>query len=151
MADPIEIKFTVPGEPVGKARPRARIVKTKAGGEFVSMYTPKKTQSEEGAIRHFANLAMAGKPPMAGPLELHVCAYVPVSASWPKKRQADSLAGRAFPVSKPDADNYGKLVMDAMNSIVYVDDAQVVSATFHKRFSDRPRIVVVVKPKIPNA
>lgn len=141
----MEIRFSVPGKPVAKARPRGRIMVPKTGKAFVSMYSPAKTASEEGAIRHFAHLAMAGRPLLTGPLEFRVCAYLPITASWPKKKIAAAMAGLLYPPSKPDVDNYAKLAMDALNEIAYADDSQVVNLLAYKRYSDHPRLSVVVK------
>ena len=147
MTEPIEIKFTVPGKPKGKARPRFRVVTPKGKKGFVQTYTPKDTQSEEGAIRHFASLAMAGRAPLAGPLIISMCGYMPVPASWSKKLQAQALAGEIYPTGKPDYDNLAKM-QDACNGIVWVDDALIVDAHIYKRYSDRPRLSISVKPKI---
>jgi Holliday junction resolvase RusA-like endonuclease len=149
MSAPVEIKFTVPGTPVAKGRPRSRIVRPSNGKSFVSHYTPQKTESEEGAIRMFANTAMAGRPLMEGALEFSMCAYVPIPDSWPLKRKCAALAGDIFPTGKSDWDNYGKLVSDSLNQCVYKDDSQIVTATVHKRYSAKPRIVVSIKQKTP--
>jgi Holliday junction resolvase RusA-like endonuclease len=141
-----EIKFTVPGKPKGKARPRFRVVNPKGKKSFVQTYTPKETQSEEGAIRHFASLAMAGRPPLDGALIIHMCAYRDVPASWPKKRRERCLAGLEYPTSKPDYDNYAKM-QDAINGVVFTDDALIVDAHIFKRYSAIPRLVVIVKHK----
>ncbi len=148
MTAPVEIRFTVPGTPKGKARPRFRVVTPKGRKGFVQTYTPKETQSEEGAVRTFAGAAMAGRPPMEGPLELQLCAYMPIPASWSKVKTAAALAGEIFPTSKPDVDNAAKLILDSCNEICFRDDSQIVTATMHKRYSDRPRVVVIIKQKI---
>jgi Holliday junction resolvase RusA-like endonuclease len=152
-----EIKFTVPGKPVAKGRPRFRVVSPKAGSigkngkpkkAFVHTYTPQKTESEEGAIRHIAALAMrdAGCAPLCGPLVIQMCAYVPIPTSWSQKKQTDAKEGRIYPTSKPDWDNYAKM-QDACNLICWGDDAQIVDAHVYKRYSDTPRLVVCIKTK----
>jgi Holliday junction resolvase RusA-like endonuclease len=141
-----EIRLTVPGKPVPKGRPRFRVVAPKGKKPFVHTYTPKETETEEGAIRHIAAIAMAGRPPLTGPLIISLCAYIPVPASWSKKKRADALAGIIYPISKPDWDNYAK-IQDALNLIVFGDDALIVDAHVYKRYSDRPRLVVVVNTK----
>lgn len=148
MSPPAEIRFTVPGKPVAKGRPRSRIVTPSGGKPFVTLYTPKKTESEEGAIRHFASLAMAGRPLMDGPLEMSFCAYMPIMDSWSKAKKADALAGRIFPAGKIDIDNAAKIVMDALNNVCYRDDAQIVTAHLYKRFSENPRVSVVIREKV---
>ena len=41
------IDFTIPGEPVGKGRPRAFVMK----GAGIRMYTPKKTVNYENLVK----------------------------------------------------------------------------------------------------
>lgn len=141
-----EIKFTVPGKPKGKGRPRFRVVTPKGKKGFVHTYTPKETETEEGAIRHLASLAMAGRPPLDGPLIIQMCAFVPVPASWPVKKREMALAGLLYPTSKPDWDNYAKM-QDALNNICFTDDALIVDAHIYKRYSASPRLVISVKHK----
>jgi Holliday junction resolvase RusA-like endonuclease len=149
LSDLIEVRFTIPGIPKGKARPRFRIVTPKGRKGFVSTYTPAETRNEEGVVRQFAQIAMAGRPPLEGPLEFHMAAYLPVPSSWSGKKRERALADQIYPVSAPDADNIAKLVLDAIPEIVFRNDSQVVTAVLHKRFSATPRVVVIVKQKLP--
>ncbi|MNQ94958.1 Endodeoxyribonuclease RusA [compost metagenome] len=77
-------------------------------------------------------------------LELRI--FMGVAASWSKSRRATALAGEILPTKKPDADNVLKAVKDAMNGIVYIDDCQVVDFHGRKRFSDTPRVEVIITP-----
>jgi Holliday junction resolvase RusA-like endonuclease len=147
MTERVEIRFTIPGKPRGKQHQGARIVNAKDGRQFVSHFTKPQTRSEEGTIRFFAEQAMAGRPLLDGPLELHLCAYVEVPGSWSAKKRRDCLAGRIFPTSRPDWDNYAEM-MDALNSVVWTDDARVVDSHVYKRYSDKPRLAVIVKTKV---
>lgn len=141
-----EIKFTVPGKPKAKGRPRFRVVTPKGKKSFVHTYTPKETETEEGVLRHIASIAMAGRAPLMGPLIIQMAVYIHVPPSWPKKKREDALAGRIYPTSKPDWDNYAK-IQDGLNLIVWGDDAQIVDAHVYKRYSDTPRLVISVKDK----
>jgi hypothetical protein len=49
------------------------------------------------------------------------------------------------PTTKPDADNVAKL-LDALNKIVWADDAQIVALHVFKHYSDRPRIEIAITP-----
>ena len=131
------VRFIMPGVPRGKARPRARIV-----GGHAHIYTPSVTASEEGAVRLFTSQAMRGRPPMDGPIDLRLAAYMPVPPSWSEKKRKSALAGRIMPTGRPDVDNIAKLVMDGMKGIAWRDDTQVVNFAAWKRYSDEPRIVV---------
>jgi Holliday junction resolvase RusA-like endonuclease len=44
------------------------------------------------------------------------------------------------PVSRPDADQYMKLLMDALERFLYEDDAQITTIYIAKRFGTPPRI-----------
>ena len=112
-------------------------------------FMDKMTRSEEGAIRMFASLAMSGKPPLEEAVELNLVAFVPIPASWSKKKQQEAEAGMIYPTGRPDLDNIKKLVCDAMNSVVFKDDSQIVSAYSAKRYSRNPRITVRVRSSDP--
>lgn len=45
-----------------------------------------------------------------------------------------------MPVSRPDVDNYTKLLTDALNKFVFPDDNQITSLYVKKRFGSPPRI-----------
>lgn len=90
------------------------------------MYTPTETLRAERAIAEACAEAMAeaGIQPLAfGPHEpviLTVDAYRPLPESRPRRVRSEP------DTYKPDADNEAKLVMDALNGLVWADDAQVV-------------------------
>lgn len=90
------------------------------------MYTPTETLRAERAIATACREAMAeaGIQPLPfGPHEpviLNVDAYRPLPESRPKRVRSEP------DTYKPDGDNEGKLVMDALNGLVWADDAQVV-------------------------
>ena len=48
------------------------------------------------------------------------------------------------PIRKPDWDNVGKIICDALNGIAYRDDAQIVDALVRKFYSDTPRVIVEI-------
>jgi Holliday junction resolvase RusA-like endonuclease len=127
------LAFEIPGEPVGKARPRF-LRKTGLA------YTPKKTESYENRVAAAAQHAMANNEPWTGPVKLECRAVYLHPQSWSAKKKA----GADWKTSKPDADNILKIVKDAMNKIVFHDDAQVVYATIQKRYGPIAKLVVVV-------
>lgn len=118
------LKLTFPGTPKPKGRPRARIVKPKGGGEpFAVFYTPKETEEEEKRLSVLALAAVNrekwSKPDGPVAVLVHAVFRIPDSCS---KREAFS---RRWHDQKPDEDNLGKLVKDALNGIVWKDDAQI--------------------------
>lgn len=128
-----EIDFVVPGVVAGKGRPRL----TRTGHAF----TPKKTRSAEAMVRHLAAIAMRGKKIMEGPVELRVSIWLLIPKSWAKKKRDASF----WASGRPDVDNIVKLIADAMNKIVYRDDAQIAALMVERRYSlDRECTVVNV-------
>ena len=115
------INFTVPGEPVAFAR---------AGRNGKISFTPAPQRSFMEIVKMFAQRAMAGRAPMAGPLAMTLRAVYLHPASWSltKKRRT------RFKTSKPDADNIAKLVKDALSKVAYADDAQIVILRVAKRY-----------------
>ncbi|MDR2209373.1 MAG: RusA family crossover junction endodeoxyribonuclease [Azoarcus sp.] len=128
------ILFTVPGHPVGKARPRF----TRSG----HAYTPEKTASFENLVKLAAKNAMRDLAPIEGSVSAEVISSFPVPASWSKKKRQAALNGEVMPTVKPDADNVAKAVLDAINGICYADDSQVVTLHIEKRYSATPLTVV---------
>jgi Holliday junction resolvase RusA-like endonuclease len=124
------------GEPKGKGRPRF----ARRTGHA---YTPQETASYEACLRHEAALAMAGRAPLEGPLLVQVAAHFEIPASWSAKKRAAALAGEIRPTKRPDWENVAKM-LDALNEVVWRDDAQVVSGLIEKHYSDRPRLRVEV-------
>lgn|GEM_PF-766589 len=136
---PRTVKFAVAGNPVAKGRPRAS--RTATG---VRMRTPKKTAAYERHVKAAAIVAMAGGKPFARPVRLQVSIVVPIPPSWSKARKERARAGEICATKKPDADNVLKAIKDAMNDVVYADDAQVVGINLSKAYGDDPRAEVAV-------
>ncbi len=138
------IIIEVPGPPIGKGRLRHRVVRSRANPMgFASGYTPAKTRDYEARIRQAAVLAMRGRSPLEGPVELTVIAYMPIPVSWSAKKKAQALDEHIRPVVKPDGDNIAKSALDGANGIVFRDDAQVVDGHTHKFYDANPRLVIV--------
>jgi Holliday junction resolvase RusA-like endonuclease len=56
--------------------------------------------------------------------------------------------GRVLPSTKPDTDNYMKLVQDALNKVVYKDDATIVTILAEKFYSMRPRVEITLRFRV---
>ena len=134
------ITFTIPGQPVAKGRP-----KFARRGPAVVAYTPAKTASYENLVKMAATAAMAGAVPSAAPIEIIIELALQIPASWSSKRRALAAAGAIRATKKPDADNVLKGIKDGCNGIVWRDDAQVVSITLQKGYSETPHASVLVR------
>ena len=127
------VAFQIPGNAVPWAR---------AGSNKGARYTPKKQASFAGVVKLFASQAMAGQEPMTGPVELSVRATYLVPKSWPAKRKTTVK----WKATKADIDNVVKGCMDAMNGIVFVDDAQIASLIAQKTYGQIAGLTVSVFP-----
>jgi Holliday junction resolvase RusA-like endonuclease len=139
-AEPVTI--TVPGKPQGKGRARA-FVSPRTGQ--VGHYTPKNTVEYENQIRAAATVAMGGRQPLAGPVEMVMRAVMAIPTSWPLRKRQQALTGEIKPTTKPDLDNVAKAFKDALNGVAYVDDSQIVRATLEKRYGNAPFVVATVR------
>jgi Holliday junction resolvase RusA-like endonuclease len=133
------MKITIPGEMRGKGRPKF----TTRGG-FARAYTDAKTASAETWVKACA-IEQVGQPLLDGPLSVAIAVGVSIPPSWPKKRQASALAGALRPTGKPDFDNIAKLICDALNKIVWVDDSQITEVSFSKSYSAVPQTILIVE------
>lgn len=133
------VNFIVPGIPVAKGRARSFI---RAG--HVAHYTPEPTARYENLVRLEAKRAMGSWEPMQGAVELVLRLYMPIPASWSKKKRKEAVEGTLRPTTKPDCSNVLKAIEDAMNGVVFADDKQVVEVTITKLYSALPQACVQV-------
>lgn len=143
MSEPV-IVVRLAGPPRGKGRPRMRVITSRGGQSFASVYTDAETRNYEGMLRQEAVLAMRASPLLAGPLRVVIHALFPVPASWSRRKRGQALDGLLRPTGKPDFDNIGKLACDPLNGIVWNDDAQVVDARIIKSYADKPCLMISV-------
>jgi Holliday junction resolvase RusA-like endonuclease len=142
---PVFFSMEVDGKPQPKGRHRSRIVYPRKGKPFIHNYADAETEAYEKMLAQYAVLLMRGKQPTQNPIALSVCALLPMPASWSVKKREQALAGIILPTSKPDFDNFCKAASDALNKIVFHDDAQVVEAHTIKRYDARPRLCIEVR------
>lgn len=141
---PVFLCFELEGKPQHKGRHRSRIVRPKFGKMFIHNYPDPATAAYEKTLAEAARLFMRGRLPSTRPLAVLVHAFREIPASWSRRDKDEALVGRILPTSRPDADNYYKIV-DALNGIVWADDSQIVDARSIKRYSDRPGLRIEVR------
>jgi len=133
-----EVSFVVYGEPVAQGRP-----KFSTFGGHVRAYDPKKSKD----FKEYIKLAAAEHRPdklFEGQLKLEVKVYKSILKSFSKKKTLEAEQGILRPTTKPDVDNYVKGIKDALKSIIWKDDSQVVEMTVSKWYSEVPRIEVTI-------
>lgn len=137
----MELKFTIPGEPKGKGRPRF----SQYGGR-VWTRTPKETVMYENQVKLFYQNECGGQRFDEGEeLLMELYAYYGIPKSISKRKREEMEAHKIRPTKKPDLDNILKAVADSLNGIAYKDDSQIVTVVCRKYYSDVPRVEVVLK------
>ena len=126
-------------EPVGQPRHRVGTINGKA-----RLYLPSDhpVHAFKRAIR--AAFAMRVKAKITGPIRIEVNTWFPRPKSkvWKTKPMP-----AYFHTSKPDSDNVLKAVLDALNGVAWIDDAQISVETFRKYVcsgSDAPRAEITI-------
>jgi Holliday junction resolvase RusA-like endonuclease len=141
------IRIEIPGSPKAVPRQRHRIVTPKNKPAFVHNYQVSDSRNEAAVIRDFAQQAMNKQPPIEGPVELRFVCYMPVPPGWSMKKQRAALADQIRPHGRPDVDNLLRRV-DSFKKVIWRDDSQITDAAVWKRYSDRPRVVVEIRPLV---
>lgn len=138
MFEPITI--VVPGRAHGK------VLQANRFNRFGGMHLDKKSAAYMGLVSSFAKQVMRGRPPVDEAIVLCMTEVREIPKSWSKRDRAAALRGEIWPTSKPDLKNIMAGVEDAMNKIVWRDDALIVLyAPMRKIYGETPRLVVTVR------
>lgn len=139
----IKYVFEVPGTPMAWKRARATV---RFG--HASRFEDKRQSSYKADIRSFLRKA-CGKPVASPcPFVLTISFEFPLlkgdynGKGEPNKHGKAKLCGEEKRCKKPDLDNLVKMVMDALNGVVWLDDSQVYRINIAKRYSDEPKTVI---------
>ena len=132
------MKFTIPGSPTGKARPRV----TRWG-----THNTEKTILYENLVKmcYQEQCQEYTEKPLIAFLEI----YYGIPKSTPKKHIEPMLKGEIRPCKKPDIDNVCKIIFDALNGIAYKDDTQIVQLHATKFYGDTPHVSVMFTEVTP--
>ncbi len=104
-------------------------------------YTPQKTTDYEKLVAQAA--VLAGCKPLEGPVKVLIECWF----QFPKSKDAlkKIAANKGQCTKRPDADNLAKGILDSLNSVAYLDDAQVYSLTVTKGYDDTPCVDVTLE------
>ena len=126
------MKFEVLGKPQGKARPRI--------GKF-GAYTPQKTVLYEKTVKDTFKKQFPNFEPFTGEIKVKIEAKFEVPKSYSKKKREQLLQGAGY-THKPDVDNISKIILDSLNGLAYVDDAQVTCLLVFKEYGYENKVIV---------
>lgn len=127
------IAFTIPGRPTAWQR---------TVGKNGIKFTPRTMRDAQNVIKALAAAAMRSAPPLIGALRLEVLCVYGIPPSWTRAKQECARSGKLWKTTVPDHDNLIKQCSDALNGIVYADDAQLVTSTVAKRYGQPERTEV---------
>lgn len=135
--------IVIPGEPVGKGRPRY-VLK----GDKVMLFTPKKTVEYEKKVEKawrasYSEEISEKKDKKAYKIYIEVFFRMPRRASSEERKKM--LSHSILPTKKPDLDNIFKIILDGLNGVAYTDDAQVVLVTGYKAYAKNPCVRVTIR------
>ena len=134
----MKIEFSIIGNPVAKGRPKFSV-----RGKYAFVYTPKKTKVYEESV---LLQALPHKPskPLDEPLRFTATFHMPIPTSMSKKKRALAIQKLILPEKKPDLDNLTK-TKDALNKIMWVDDARICEEHLYKIYSETPKTVITIE------
>jgi len=131
------VSFIIPGECVPQARPRFQA--TRYG---VHTYEPEKCRKYKERVKACAMAAMRDRVPMGGAIGVLIRTYrhYPKRMTKEQRKHPEDMP----PVTRPDVDNLAKAVLDGMNGICYMDDAQITTLTVSKEYGEEPYVRVEI-------
>jgi Holliday junction resolvase RusA-like endonuclease len=141
-----EFRIEIPGSPVAWQRPRAA---PSASGKPI-FFEAAKVKTWRQTIRLIAQEAMKDRPMLGGtpknkiPLIAIINFYVPRPGRLYRKKDPETIIPMA---SRPDVENVYKGIADALQGIVYYDDALIASAHINKYYHEKagkPRTTVEI-------
>jgi len=126
------VRIIIPGPPVPCKRPRA--------GRN-GFYDVQEKEKNDVALLVLALKDRQG--PYSGPITVIMSFEMSIPTSWSQKRQKEAL--KRFHSKKPDLSNLVKFYEDALNGILWRDDAIICEITATKIYSNEPKTVITVE------
>lgn len=147
------ITIVLRGEPEGRKQPAPRVVTRgrkgpvvyKNGRPLVILHPDKGTVAYQRALAMQAKVVMGSRAPLSGALVVAITAVFSIPTSWSDKKRDAALAGVVYKTGKPDWDNVGKNVGDALKGVVWVEDAIIVDGRVVKVYGEEPMLRIEVR------
>lgn len=131
-----KIYFEILEKPMGKQRPRYSSYSR-------TMYTPNETKKYEELIREYFYSSVTNKIRLSEKaFRVNIIAVYEPIKSMSKKQKETLIKNQSYYTKKSDVDNIAKIVMDALNGVVYKDDAQICELFVQKKYGEKNKIVV---------
>lgn len=131
-------EFEVPGNIVGKARPRVNTITGRA-------YTPTKTKDYEYLVEQYFMLKYPKFEPIKNRTKVIIKAYFAVPKSANKSQREEMLKNNISPTKKPDIDNIIKIILDAMNKFAFEDDNQITKIEVEKQYAEEEKVYIKIE------
>ena len=122
----------------GKQRPRMNTYTGKA-------YTPTRTKNYEYLVRQIFVYKYPQFIPIENRVRLTIIAYFELPKKRSKLQEVQMLADIISPTKKPDWDNIGKIISDALNKFAFRDDSQITESIIIKKYARTPKVVVKIE------
>lgn len=132
MYDNFMIYFYFDITPKPKSRPRFGRVGTK-----VVTYSDPKSRAYEKRVKQLTR-DQYNDDPLLGPIRLEITYYI----------KPPKTVKRQYPSVKPDLDNLNKSILDAMESVAFKNDSQIIGLTSSKYYRDHAGVEVKVYPVV---
>lgn len=135
------ISFTVHGKAIAKGSMRMVPIKGRARPMLTSDAKGLKQweQTIRGALQ--AAMAMTPKPVLMALFDAPVALGIRFHMPRPKKPKKTA---KHYPTTRPDSDKLARSVCDALQTVVFRDDAQVVALQVRKVYADSGAKVEIV-------
>ena len=134
----MKYQFEVPGEIVGKERPRVNMYTGR-------VYTPGKTKDYEFLVQQYFKMKYPRYEMLEGRLSINIIAYLKIPKSTSKAKVEEMLENKISPTKKPDIDNIVKAVLDSMNKFAFKDDNQITKLEVEKKYALEDKIYIKIE------
>jgi Holliday junction resolvase RusA-like endonuclease len=140
------IDIQIDGPPIAWKRPGHRSIRSN-NKNIAIIYDKQKKEKEK--IR-WQIKAQFKEEKFTVPLLIDMTFRMPIPKSTSKPLRAQMLTGMIYHMKKPDIDNLTKFILDVMNDLVFVDDAQISTLYVRKVYSSCPSTLIRIKPFTKN-
>ena len=140
------IDIQIDGPPIAWKRPGHRSFKRQDKNEVI-IYDRQKKEKEQ--IR-WQIKGQFKEEKFSVPLLVDITFRMSIPKSTSKPLRNQMLNGMIHHMKRPDFDNLTKFILDVMNDLVFVDDAQICTLYVRKVYSSYPSTFIRIKPFTKN-